>query len=445
MGKRILLVTTSFEGISQNKLAKTSEYLHYPMGLAYLHSYLESVGNSVITLALNHKTPEECFKIVHKNIHDFSPEIIGIQVLTATRVSVYSLIEQIHERYPKIKIILGGIHTTVMYKQLIEKFPFVIAVLGEGELTIDELSRELFKKKPNLKKIDGIAFFDNGEAIRTRPRELIKNLDELPFPKHEPFLNDPKRTSACLLTSRGCPFACTFCCLNPESKRIVRFRSPQNVVDEMEYLIKKFPHIKEIFIHDDSFFIHNKRVIEICKEIIQRKIKIDFVCSGRMRPISKEMVFYLEKAGFKRVLLGLESGAEEILKSCGKGILPEDAIKTFKLFKNTSISPKVFLIVGLPGENIKTVWETIRLVKKLQKIKYMLAPDDFGLLTIYPGTVVYEIAKKKGFIDETYWLSDKETPIYTAENSYEKLNYFKRLMAENLSLYKIKTIRGFSS
>jgi len=241
------------------------------------------------------------------------------------------------------------------------------------------------------------------------------------------------------------PFACSFCCLNPESKKIVRFRSPKNVVDEMEYLVKKFPHINEIFIHDDSFFIHNKRVIEICKEIIRRKIKINFVCSGRMRPISKEIVLYLEKAGFKRVLLGLKSGAREILESCGKGILPEDAIKTFNLFKGTSIFPKIFLIVGLPGENIKTVWETINLVKKLQKIKYMLAPDDFGLLTIYPGTEVYKIAKKKGFIDESYWLSDKETPIYTAENSYEKLNYFKRLMAENLSLYKIKTIRGFSS
>jgi len=210
MGRKILLVTTSFEGISQNKLAKTSEYLHYPMGLAYLHSSLESIGNSVKTLALNHKTPEECFRIVHENVNSFVPEIIGIQVLTATRVSVYNLIEQIHEKYPKIKIILGGIHTTVMYKQLIEKYPFVVAVLGEGEITIDELSRELFKKKPNLKGVDGIAFFDGIRAIRTKPRELIKNLDELPFPKHEPFLSDIKRTSACLLTSRGCPLHVLF-------------------------------------------------------------------------------------------------------------------------------------------------------------------------------------------------------------------------------------------
>ena len=288
MASKILLVTPGFEGISKNKLAKTSEEMHYPVGLAYLHSYLESKKNAVKTLSLNHKTYEESLRITNKCIEEFSPDIIGMQVLTATRISVYKLIENISRNYPGIKIILGGIHATIMYKQLIEKYPFVIVVLGEGEVTMGELSKELLKKKPNLKKIKGIAFSFKKEVVRTERRELIKDLDSLPFPNHKQFIQDKKRKSACLLTTRGCPFACSFCCLNPESKRIVRFRSPKNVVDEIEYIVQNFPHIKSVFIHDDSFFIDNQRVMEICDEIVKEKKKVFLIGSGGLKTFQKK-------------------------------------------------------------------------------------------------------------------------------------------------------------
>ncbi len=443
MATKILLVTLSFEEISKLKVAETSEEMHYPVGLVYLHSYLQSKGHQMRLLDLNHSPFEECLEKVIKTIEEFSPKIIGIQVLTSTRVNTYKIVDYLHKNYPEKKIVFGGIHTTVMYKQLIEKYPFTVCVLGEGEITMDELSKEFLEKKPNFKKIDGVAFFDKNKVVRTKRRELIKNLDELPFPAHELFLKNKNRISACLLTSRGCPFACSFCCLNPESKGMVRFRSPKNVVDEIEYIYKKFPHIKEFFIHDDSFFIDNNRVIDICNEIQKRNIKTNFICSGRMKPISEKMIKSLEKAGFKQVLLGLESGSREILKSCKKGITPEDVINAFKLFKKSSINPKIFLIVGLPGETIQTIKETIRLVRKIQKISYFVIGHNLNLLTIYPGTEVYEIAKKKEFIEDDYWLSDKETPIYTAENSYEKLKSFEKIMSNNLSIYQIKTIKGF--
>jgi len=445
MTSKILLVTSSFEGISRNKIGETSEYLHYPLGLTYLHAYLESKGNFVMMAPLNHKPEEVCFSKVDKMVRDFSPEFIGFQVLTATRVSTYKLIEHIHKTYPEIRIILGGIHATVMYSQLVEKYPFILVVLGEGEVTIQELTKELKKKKPHLDKVDGIAYFDGKRVTRTKKREPIQNLDTLPFPNHGHFLKDKKRTTACLLTSRGCYFACSFCCLNPELKRMVRFRSVGNVVDEIEYIYKMFPHISEVFIHDDTFFVDNKRVMAICDEIIRRKIKMNFQCSGRMNPISPEMITKLEEAGFKIVMLGLESGAREILKSCHKGITPENAINAFKLFKNSSINLKVFLIVGLPGETSETVDETIRLVKKLQKIKYISFANDVNLLTIYPGTEVYEIAKSKGFVDDSYWLTNKETPIYTAENTYDELEEFKERISNNISFRRLKTFKGFKS
>jgi len=322
-------------------------------------------------LPLNRKPFIRCFERVIEEVEDFSPNVIGFQIITSNRVSTYRLIEYIHENYPKIKLVVGGIHTTIMYKQLIERYPFLVAVLGEGERTFMELIKEINKEKPNFKKIDGIAFYKNKRVMRTKPRELIKDLDELPFPKHELFFRDKSRFSGCILTSRGCHFSCSFCCLNPEAKRIVRFRSPKNVVDEIEYMINSFPQMTEIDILDDSFFTDNERVIEICNEIIRRNIKINFVCSGRVKPLSAKMIKKLEEANFKKVMLGLESGDNSILKSCHKGINQEDVINAFKLFSKSPITLKTFLIIGLPGENINTVRETARFIKQIQKIKYV--------------------------------------------------------------------------
>jgi len=444
--KKVLLVTSSFEDLPWVPEGKTDEAsTSYPMGLAYLHSYLESKNINVHMLVLNRRHYDSCFKKVIEEIEKFSPEIIGFQMITSNRVSSYHLIDYIHKNYPKIKLVIGGIHTTVMYKQLIEKYPFLIAILGEGEKTFVELIKEINKKQPNFKKIDGIAFYKNNKIIRTKPRELIKNLDNLPFPKHELFFKDKDRHSGCILTSRGCHFSCSFCCLNPEAKRIVRFRSPKNVVDEIEFMVKNFPQMNRIDILDDSFFTDNERVIKICDEIIKRKIKIDLVCSGRVKPITKEMIKKLEEANFRKVMLGLESGDNRILLACHKGINQEDVIKAFKLFSKSPINLKTFLIIGLPGENLDSIKETSRFIKKIQKIKYISYANFANLLIVYPGTEVYEIAKSKGMIDDEFWLSDKEIPMYTAENSYNELKKFGEIILNNIAFHRILTPKGFKS
>jgi radical SAM superfamily enzyme YgiQ (UPF0313 family) len=447
--KKVLLITTSFEDLPLVEGKMSEEFAnktYYPLGLAYIHTYLESKNIEVETLWLNNKPYENCFKEVIEKVKEFSPDVVGFQILTCNRVSSYYLIEYIHENFPKIKIIVGGIHATIMYKQLIEKYPFSIAVLGDGEITLFELIKELDKKTPNLKKIDGIAFYKHNGVTRTKPRKLIENLDTLPFPKHEIFFKSSKeRLTGSLLSARGCPFSCSFCCLNPESKRIVRFRDPKKVVDEIEYMIKKFPKMKEISINDDSFFVNNQRVIEICNEIIKRKIKLDFICSGRIKPLSKEVVKKLEEANFIRVTLGIESGDNSILKSCHKGINQEDILNAFKLFSKSKIHLKTYLIIGLPGENLNTINETAKFIKKLQKIKYVSYPRSFNILFVYPGTEVYEIAKSKGFINDEFWLSDKEIPLYTAEHSYKELKKFEGILLDNLSFYRMITPRGFKA
>ncbi|MCK4553270.1 B12-binding domain-containing radical SAM protein [Candidatus Pacearchaeota archaeon] len=451
MKNKVLLISTCFEDVVKGNISgkiksEDIERTTYPSGLIYLTSYLKSKDIETKALYLNYVEYEEGLDKINKEIKKLSPILIGLQLLSANRVSSYKVIEYLHQKYPKIKIVIGGIHSTIMYKQLIKKYPFLIIVLGEGEITLEELINELNKSKVNLKKIDGIAFWEDklNDVGRTKPREVIKNLDTLPFPNPELFFKG-KRTSACILTSRGCPFNCSFCVLNPEAKRMVRFRSPKNVVDEMEYLVNNFPQITEICIHDDSFFIDNERVIKICDEIIRRKIKTKFLCSGRIKPVSSKMIKKLEEANFRIVMLGIESGNNEILKRCHKGINQEDMINTFKLFAKSKITLKIFLIIGLPGETKETIKETAKFIQRLQKIKYVSSGSSFNRLMVYPGTEVYEIAKSKGMIDDSFWLSDKEVPLYTAEHSAKKLNEFGDILINHISYYKLKNLKGFKA
>ena len=446
---KILLISSSFESVSlisaseKNRMGvKIPPNSHYPLGIAFLHSSLENKGHTVKSLFLNSYNYDDCFKIVTETIQNLKPDIVGFQMLTSNRVSAYHLMEYIHKNHPDIKIAIGGIHATIMYRQLLKKFPYAIAILGEGEITFAELAEKWFQPNANINEIDGIAFYKNGSLVTTKTRKLIENLDTLPFPKHDIFFEDGKRTSVCLLTTRGCPFGCSFCCLDVISRKKVRKRSVANIIAEIEWLISKYPRITDIWIHDDTFFIDNERVIEFCDEVIKRKLKVAFTCSGRMKPLSERMIKKLEQANFKKVLLGLESGDEGILKTSHKMITQADVINAFTMFSKSKISILAFLIVGLPGENMKTILETARLIKRVQKIKYVYY-NDVSVLAVYPGTEIYEIAKKNGMIDDSYWLTDKPNPIFTVEHSEEKLLYFKRILLNHISLDRFFTPAGF--
>lgn len=439
MKGKILLITTSFENETRSTLNTYDTF--YPVGLGYLHSCLENCQFEVKTLFLNNHYYEDCYDQSMETVAEYKPDIVGFQVLSNNRISTYRLIESIHEKYPSIKIVLGGIHATLMYKQLVERYQFINVVIGEAEITFPELAEKLINNDYNFDNVDGIAFYQNNEVIKTKDRELIEDLDTLPFPKHEVFFV-PGRRGGNILTTRGCPCKCSFCCLDTLSKRRVRFRSVKNVVDEIEYMHKKFPQMRELCIYDDTFFVDNQRVIDICEEIVRRKIKLKFICSGRLKPISKELITALEKAGFIRVLLGLESGSDKVLKLTNKGITKDDAVNAIKLFKNSPINFLPYMIAGLPGEDINTVKETIKFMKKLQRIKY-IPIGGFPILWVYPGTEVYEKVKAAGLINDEYWLTDKPVPHYTVENTIEEIRKFNEMLTVNLDLHKFFTLPGF--
>jgi len=435
--KKILLISASFD--EEKRANSINANSHYPLGLGYLHAVLEKNNYKTKTLFLNDYSYQACRTRVKKSIRNLKPNIIGFNILTSNRVLTFELIEYIHSHYPLIKIIIGGIHATVMHEQIINKYPYVIAVIGEGEITLIKLLQAISKHEP-LKSIQGLSYWDK-KVVTTEERPRIDDLDSLPFPKHEVFFTK-NRTVASVLTSRGCPFNCSFCVLYSISRRLYKKRSIENVIQEILYLKNRYQQLETVWLHDDQFFLDNQRVIDFCDAVINKNIKLKFICSGRFKPVTKQMVDALEEAGFIEVLFGLESGSTKILERCHKMITQQDVINAVTLFKNSKIFIVTFLIVGLSGETIKTVEEGYNFIKKIQKVNYIFY-NDIGTLTIYPGTEIYEQAKNAGAITDEYWLTDKPVPYFTVEHTIEELKYYKEEMLNHISLTKLLTPKGF--
>ncbi|NQS90687.1 radical SAM protein [Patescibacteria group bacterium] len=381
----------------------------YQLGIAYLGAVLEQKGHLVKFFDFFDIPFNVIERKFIRKVKKLKPDIVGFSLLTMNRISSFRLVKNIKAINPNIKIILGGIHCSTLYEQILLNFPVDAICVGEGESIINELVENIDDPK-KLKKVKGIAFLDNKEVIVTHPAEPIKDLDSLPFPKHESFLTD-KSDVAYIMSSRGCVSKCIFCSTQVYW-RTWRSRNPKKVVDEIEYIKRKFPNIKHIWFYDDNFTLDNQRVIEICKELMRRKVKVTWSCGGRVHPISYEMLKYMKKAGCKLITFGIESGSPRILKGMKKFITREQIIRAFKLLKNAKMNIGALLIVGLPGENDKTVNETIDMLKKVK-----FAAPGVAILEIYPNTELYELAKQKGLLDDNYWLTEKRIPIYTCEHT----------------------------
>lgn len=382
---------------------------------------------------------DNAFYELNTEIIRFKPAIICLQVTShAVFKATAALIDKLHVKYPMIKIIIIGPFATNAYKSILSIYPFIFAVRGEVEETMLELVRALFAKR-DLSKVKGIAFSEKGKIIENLERPLIKDLDKLPFPKQIIFSD----TCLSILTARGCPFNCSFCCLDANSRNRIRYRSLENVMQELEYLRDHYPEQKKIFILDDTFLLNNQRVIDFCDQVIKRKINFDFSCQGRVRPLSAEVVKKMEQAGFSQVHFGFESGNDDVLRQAHKLITKADMFRAMKLFAKTKIMVRAYLIVGLPGETWKTIRETGLFMQKLQKIKYIRFWP-LGIALVHPNTELFEKMKKAHLINETSWTTYKDKVFfYTLEHSEAELHAMEKELASYIFLDKFFTLKGF--
>ena len=150
----------------------------YPLGLAYIHAVLEKDGHKVKTLPLNNFDHKVSIKAIVKTLVEWSPEVVGFQVFSMNRVSTYKALDLMKKKYPHIRVILGGIHTSVMYRQLLNRYPHAVAIIGEGELTFSELLKAIELRVESYEQIDGLAFMKDDKIILTKERHLIEALAE---------------------------------------------------------------------------------------------------------------------------------------------------------------------------------------------------------------------------------------------------------------------------
>jgi anaerobic magnesium-protoporphyrin IX monomethyl ester cyclase len=393
-----------------------------PTGLCYLQAYLDKMGFTDNKILCLHKS----YKKIEDKIKELNPDIVGVSCFTEFRRSSLKIAKMAKGINPNIKVVLGGPHATFKWAQIMENFTFIdFVVIGEGELTFYELVNAL-DKRLELKDVKGIVFRKNGEIIRTEPRPFIENLDELPFPSYRDIdfnnykMSKPpeyfdKRVKAPIVSSRGCVFDCNFCSATKFWSRRWRSRTAKNVVDEIEMLNKNHD-INFFAFYDDIFTANKKRVIEICQEIINRKLDITWYAESRVDTVSKEMLEWMKRAGCSMAQFGVESGSETILKNMNKKITPDQIINAFALTKEAGIKTEMLLMVGYPGETGETLNETKTLIKTADPDVVVVS-----ITKVLPSTQLFELAKSQGFINDDYWLSEKVAPEYTVEYTMQEL------------------------
>lgn len=341
----------------------------------------------------------------------FNPDLIT--VTTATNDFEYACkIATLLKKHFKVPIIAGGFHPTIAPEEVISEDCFDILCLGEGEGALIELIKSLEKGRLNT-KIKNLWFKKtdkkgNLKIIKNPIRTLIQDLDGLPFPDRELFnytkYLDWNHKTLSIISTRGCPFQCTYCINHFLSKmyqgkgKYVRFRSIDNIFQEIKQAIKKYKtNIKNIEFYDDTFTLDQKRIKEFCKRYPQ-EIGLPFNINARVNAVSPELFKSLKKAGCVRVSIGLESGdyyiRNKILK---RNMTDEQIIRTFKSAKKAGLKTYSFNMVGIPFETKQSIKKTIELNRKCR-------PDYVGvsIFNAFKGTEIYEICKKNKWLKKSY-------------------------------------------
>jgi len=407
---KILLINPSSENeiLSCNpEIIKTERGFDPPLGLLYLAGYLKKYSDYELKM-IDAQVEKLSYSKLKERIKEFSPDIIGITTMSFTLLDVIKTIETAKTVCPNTKIIIGGPHVQIYPTESADLKDVDYVVSGEGEITFLELIKNINNTEA-IKKIPGIIFKEKNEIINTGTPTYLNDLDKLPFPPREllPYkkyfsLLAKERVITTMFTSRGCPFQCAFCD-RPAMGRGFRFRSANKVVDEIEECLKL--GIKEIFIYDDTFTVNKQRVVDVCNEILKRKLKFIWDIRARVDTIDEELLILLKKAGCERIHYGVEAGTEKILKVLNKKISLDQVLKAFNLTKKIGIQTLAYFMIGSPTETKEDILETIKFMKKLN-------PDfvQITLLTPFPGTKVYQWALEQGVFKKDYWREFAKNP-----------------------------------
>lgn len=422
-------------------------YLPYPFFLGYSSALLKRTFDvkAIDACALDFDEREFIQYVV---AHD--PDVLVLEVPTVSFPLVMEVIREIKEDI-RCKVVLAGSHVTALAKEVMDKYAFIdYCLLGEYELTLKELMEHLDKESEddkNLRAIKGLGFRHGNKVTINERRELLKNLDKLPFPDREDlpikYYHDFEiagKPSAQMLTSRGCPSSCIFCVERQViwDSPLYRKRNPAKVVDEMA-LVKDEYGAKQVYFDDETMTINRKHVKAICDEIIYRGLDIPWTCMGDIT-LDYDTLNLMAKAGCVGVKFGVETVNTETLSEIRKIFLNLEKTKQFvEWCRELNMWSHATFMIGLPGDTEKDVSKTLKFATDLD-------PDSaqFSIATPFPGTPFFDMAKRND------WLTTLDWTMYDGAN-HAVLNYpwlskeeIERLYQNALKkFYKHAILKGF--
>jgi len=423
---RILLIKPSTRRLYGNMYRSA---ILEPLGLEYIASVLlkKNYDVKILDLEAEQIDDKNLVRILKKDPFD----VIGFTMPTPLIREVKHLINVIKSGLPDTTFIVGGPHPSSLPEHSLNYTGADISIVGEGEETVVELMQTLDSEK-SLDKVRGICFKNNGEKTTTEPRPLIDDLDKIPFParnllRREQYWHvytSKKKDEfyGSIMSTRGCPNQCIFC----SSKRIFgskfRMRSVGNVCDEIEEMIQRFK-IKWIYFLDDCFTLNMNRAADICREIIERKLKFKWFAETRVNTVNLELLRLMRKAGCEMITYGIESGDPRVLKVIRKGITVEQVKIAFKNSHKVGIRTRANFMIGHPTETREEILQTITLAKQIK-------PYDSGFyITLpIPGSKLYEMSLEQGVLEE---------------DDYENLMWYgePKTTLANVSLRELKELQ----
>lgn len=395
-----------------------------PTGLCYLHAYLLEAGYDSMLVNFSAWPSSR----IRQEILTLQPDFIGISQWTHNRHCSLDLARICRNLLPDSTIVMGGGHATFCYEDILtEDSPVDAVVLGEGESTLMELVAQASKER-EFQNIAGVAFRRNGTIVVTADRKNLENLDRLPLPAR--YLDhsvgcDLELQSEFIVTTRGCPSTCYFCSSPDFWGKRVRFRSPDAIVEEIQYIRQKFGLIY-FSIRDDTFTADRRRVLEFCSLLQKQEANILWNCQSRVNAIDEELVIAMKRAGCECIQLGVESGAPRILRQLGKKITTDQIEHACTLIRKVGINLSIYLISNVPGETGEDIRQTIELVRHIH-------PDDgyVSPLAYYPGTRLYKDAVASGRSSSAIFADSRQAAVYVASASGQPSTRLLNELAKN--------------
>ena len=359
--------------------------LHVPLGPLYLTRALEDAGFSVDFRDYQGVASDQPFDMdVFLDFLSDPAPVIGLSAMANLLPFTILAMRAIRERYPDRTLVLGGVGTKAVEEKIFQRFPWVdIICRGEAERTGPELLGAI-RRGGDLAKVDGLSLRRNGRIVHTPDRARIVDLDSIPFPAFDK-VELSRYAGYGMMTSRGCPYPCTFCSVAPVWNLESYSRSPKNIVEEMEYLNRAAG--VDLFLFQDEFFVSGKtQVMRFCAELESRRLAVQWKAFGRVNLVDEEMMRAMAQSGCVELRFGIESGSDRVLQRIKKGFTTAQALDVVP--KAIAIFPRVdcFFVWGFPFETVEDFQQSLFQMISLRMMGARILPS---LLSLLPQTEVY--------------------------------------------------------